>query len=429
MRKFFAAAVLLVSSILIASFLFADGVDYASQVRLNMNSETLKLEVTVEAFVDGDTTHFNVDSQDFPTGRMKARYLGLNTPESTGKIEEYGKKASKFTREKLENASSIIVESDDGNWNVDSSGGRYLVWVWYRNSDSEPYRNLNIELLQNGLAAAYSTANNRYGTVAMAALNQAKEQKLNLYSGQKDPDFYYGDAVELTLKELRLNVERYDGIKVAFEGVITMNDGSSIYIEDYDPETGLYFGISVFYGYNLPGKGLEILSVGNRSRIVGTVQYYENGGVYQVAGLTYKQMKPKDPGNIQKISSGHEGAFVLTDAKTFDSVVTIQTDDGSRDYPYAYLVMDTTIEMHDLKVLKIKTDSNPDSSSFGAMTITCEKDGFEVIVRTVVLTDSNRNLITKDAFEGKTINVRGVVNHHDDYYEIKVLSAKDIVTN
>ncbi|MBQ3728927.1 MAG: thermonuclease family protein, partial [Spirochaetales bacterium] len=343
MRKLLAAAFLLVLTILVASFIFADGVDYASQIRLNMNSETLKLEVTVEAFVDGDTTHFNVDSQDFPNGKMKARYLGLNTPESTGKIEEYGKKASKFTREKLENASSIIVESDDGNWNVDSSGGRYLVWVWYRNSDSEPYRNLNIELLQNGLAHAYSTANNRYGTVAMSALNQAKEQKLNLYSGQKDPDFYYGDAVELTLKEIRLNVEQYDGIRVAFEGVITMNDGSSIYIEDYDPETGLYYGISVFYGYNLPGKGLDILSVGNRSRIVGTVQYYEQGGIYQVAGLTYKQMKPKDPGNIQKISGGHSGAFVLTDAKTFDSVVTVQTDDGSKNYPYAYLAMDTTV--------------------------------------------------------------------------------------
>ena len=429
MRKFLAAALVLVSSIFITSFLFADGVDYASQVRLNMNSETLKVEVTVGAFVDGDTTHFSVDSPYFPHDWMKARYIGLNTPESTGKIEEYGKKASKFTREKLENASSIIVESDDGNWNVDSSGGRYLVWVWYRNSDNEPYRNLNIELLQNGLAAAYSTANNRYGTVAMAALNQAKEQKLNLYSGQKDPDFYYGDAVELTLKELRLNVETYDGIKVAFEGVITMNDGSSIYIEDYDPETELYYGISVFYGYNLPGKGLEILSVGNRSRIVGTVQYYENGGIYQVAGLTYKQMKPKDPGNIQKISDGHKGAFVLTDARTFDSDVTITTDDGSRDYPYAYLAMDTTIEMHGLKVLDIKTESNPDSSSYGAMTITCENDGFEVIVRTAVLTDSNRNLITQDAFEGKTINVRGVVSHHDDYYEIKVLSAKDIVTN
>ncbi|MBQ3317473.1 MAG: thermonuclease family protein [Spirochaetales bacterium] len=429
MRKLLAAAFLLVLTILVASFIFADGVDYASQIRLNMNSETLKLEVTVEAFVDGDTTHFNVDSQDFPNGKMKARYLGLNTPESTGKIEEYGKKASKFTREKLENASSIIVESDDGNWNVDSSGGRYLVWVWYRNSDSEPYRNLNIELLQNGLAHAYSTANNRYGTVAMSALNQAKEQKLNLYSGQKDPDFYYGDAVELTLKEIRLNVEQYDGIRVAFEGVITMNDGSSIYIEDYDPETGLYYGISVFYGYNLPGKGLDILSVGNRSRIVGTVQYYEQGGIYQVAGLTYKQMKPKDPGNIQKISGGHSGAFVLTDAKTFDSVVTVQTDDGSKDYPYAYLAMDTTVEMHDLKVLSIKTESNPNSSSLGAMTITCENDGFEVIVRTTVLTDSARNLITHEAYDGKVISVRGVVSHHDDYYEIKVLSAKDITTN
>ena len=400
MRKLLAAAFLLVLTILVASFIFADGVDYASQIRLNMNSETLKLEVTVEAFVDGDTTHFNVDSQDFPNGKMKARYLGLNTPESTGKIEEYGKKASKFTREKLENASSIIVESDDGNWNVDSSGGRYLVWVWYRN-------------LQNGLAHAYSTANNRYGTVAMSALNQAKEQKLNLYSGQKDPDFYYGDAVELTLKEIRLNVEQYDGIRVAFEGVITMNDGSSIYIEDYDPETGLYYGISVFYGYNLPGKGLDILSVGNRSRIVGTVQYYEQGGIYQVAGLTYKQMKPKDPGNIQKISDGH----------------TVQTDDGSKDYPYAYLAMDTTVEMHDLKVLSIKTESNPNSSSLGAMTITCENDGFEVIVRTTVLTDSARNLITHEAYDGKVISVRGVVSHHDDYYEIKVLSAKDITTN
>ena len=431
MRKSGAAVLLLISTILIASSVFAaDGVDYASQVKLNMNSETAKLEVTVETFVDGDTTHFNVDSPFFPSGIVKARYLGLNTPESTGKIEEYGKAASRFTRSKLENASSIIIESDDGNWNPDSSGGRYLVWVWYRNSDREPYRNLNIELLQNGLANAYSTANNRYGTTAMAALNQAKARKLNLYSGQKDPDFYYGDAIELTLKELRLNVLEYEGKSVAFEGVITMNDGASVYIEDYDPDTGLYYGISVFYGYNLPGKGLEILSVGNRSRIVGKVQYYETGGIYQVAGLTYKQMKPKDPGNIQKISSGHQGAYVLTSAELFNSDVTIHTDDGEKVFPYAYLALDTTIEMHDLKVLEIKTEDNPGSSSDGAMTITCGSNGFQVIVRTAALTDSSGKRITHEAFDGKTINVRGVVNVHHDYYEIKVLTSKDItVTN
>ena len=345
MRKIIVFVALILLSM---SLLWSDTArDFASEVKLNMRSETVKQEVTVHSFVDGDTTHFNVPTSIVDTGILKARYLAINTPESTGKIEEWGKKASNFTREKLSKATSIIIESDDSNWNLDSTGGRYLVWVWYRTSETEEYRNLNIEILQNGLAIASSTANNRYGNVAMAALNYAKEHKLNIYSGQQDPDFYYGDAVELTIKELRCNVEQYNGIKVAFEGVITANEGASVYMEDYDPDTGLYYGISVFYGYNLPGRGLDILSVGNRSRIVGTVQYYEAGGVYQVAGLSYRQMKPKDPGNIQKISDGHQGSYVLTDAKTLlDGKVVVDIDEGKKEFDYAYLTLFTTVEMH-----------------------------------------------------------------------------------
>lgn len=424
MRKFIVATAILLFGVCL---LFADGRDFASEVKLNMHSETVKQAVTVHSFVDGDTTHFDVPASVVDSGLLKARYLAVNTPESTGKIEEWGKKASNFTREKLSNATSIIIESDNDQWNLDSTGGRYLVWVWYRTSENEEYRNLNIELLQNGLGIASSTANNRYGNVAMAALNYAKEQKLNVYSGQKDPDFYYGDAVELTLRELRCNVEKYNGIKVAFEGVITLNDDGSIYVEDYDPESGLYYGIGVFYGYNLPGKALEILSVGNRSRIVGTVQYYENGGVFQVAGLTYKQMKPKDPGNVQKISSGHSAAYKLTDARTFhDGKVSVVDDEGKKEFDYAYLALSTTVEMHDLKVREIHTEDNPASSSFGAMTMICEADGIDIRVRTAVLVDSNRNLITADAYLGKVIDVRGVVSIHDGVYQIRVLSAKDI---
>ena len=80
-----------------------DEVDYAAKVKLNMSSSTAKTEATVKQFIDGDTTHFYVDGWG-SDGVFKARYSAVNTPESTGKLEEWGKKASKFTRSKLETA-------------------------------------------------------------------------------------------------------------------------------------------------------------------------------------------------------------------------------------------------------------------------------------------------------------------------------------
>lgn len=402
-------------------------VDYAGDIELKLASETVKEEVTVKTFIDGDTVHFNVSSKVHPSGVLKGRFLAINTPESTGKIEEYGKAASAFTRQKLENATSIIIESDDEKWNADSTGDRYLIWVWYRTDESQPYRNLNIEILQEGLAIANSSANNRYGSVCTAAINQARAYGYKVHSGQKDPDFFYGDAIELTLKELRTNVSAYNGMKVAFSGVITMNDGGSVYIEDFDEETGLYYGISVYYGYGLPGAGLNILSIGNRSRIVGTVQFYEVGGTYQVSGLSYRQMVPNDPGNIQKISEGHSPAFVPTDADTFmNGTVTVKTEESSKDFSYAELAMSTSIEMKDLKVESVYTTDNQDSSSNGAMTLTCVSDGITIFVRTTVLYDENKTLITADAYEGKTIDVRGIVDYYDGMYQIKVFSANGI---
>ena len=104
-----------------------EAVDYASQLKLNMGSITAKQEVTVQNFVDGDTVHFNVPTNVMEGGVLKARFLAVNTPESTGKIEEYGKAASNFTKETLKKATSIILESDTNTWNADSTGGRYLV--------------------------------------------------------------------------------------------------------------------------------------------------------------------------------------------------------------------------------------------------------------------------------------------------------------
>ena len=396
-------------------------------MKLNMDSETAKQTVTVKMFIDGDTTHFYVPTSVSPNGVLKARYLAINTPESTGKIEEYGKKASTFTKEKLSSASSIIIESETDGWNADSTGDRYLVWIWYRTSESEDYRNLNIEILQNGLAIANASATSRYGDTAVAAINQAKAQKLNVHSGQKDPDFYYGEAIELTLKELRTNIDAYNGMKVAFKGIITKNNSNTIYIEDYDSETDMYYGVAVYYGYNLNGAGLEIIGIGHEARIVGTVQYYEAGGTYQVSDLNYRMMKPDDPNNIQLISEGNAPAYVLTDPETFaNGEVTVAMEEGTITESYAKLAMNTSVEIQNLYVLDAYTTKNEDSASKGAFTLYCRANGIPITVRTVVLHDEEGNLVKQDAYMGRTINVKGIVDYFNGDYELKVFSPKDI---
>lgn len=408
------------------------GVDYAGQVKLDWSSDSAKVEVTsVKTYIDGDTTHFfipaNVVGKDF----IKARYLAVDTPESTGKIEEWGKAASKFTRSKLENAVSIVLESDNGTWNVDSTGDRYLVWVWYKSSEDAEYRNLNIELLQEGLAIANKSANNRYGEICMKAISQAKENKLHINSGEKDPDYFYGQAYPITLKELRTNTESYNGANVAVEGVVTRNYNNGAYIESYDEEDGIYYGFYMYFGFNLNGFALDVLSVGNKVRVVGSVQYYEAGNSYQIAGIVYDMFNPEDPNSTCLLSSGHSPAYVEISADTFangkmDVIVNVDGEETSKEYAYAQLVMGTSVSMKNLKVTDVYTTDDEDSSQKGAMTLTCVVDGIEISVRTAVLRDSEGNIITEEYFEGKTIDVRGFVDCFSGSYQIRVLSLNDV---
>lgn len=405
-------------------------IDYASQLKLDMNSESAKQSVTVKIFIDGDTTHFYVPTSVVSTGVLKARYLAVNTPESTGKIEEWGKKASAFTKEKLSAATDIIIESDNSSWNADSTGDRYLSWVWYKTADMDEYRNLNLELIQNGLARASNTSQNRYGEICTKALQQAIAHKLNVHSNEKDPDFYYGTAIELTLKELRANITEYEGMTVAFSGVITKNSNNSVYVESYDAEDDMYYGMSVYYGYNLDGTGLEILTMGNEVRIVGSVQYYEAGGTWQVSDLSYRAMKPDDPHNIQKLSEGHEPSFRLTDPELFTTgKLQVQLEDSIVEKRYAEMALGTSISMKNLKVKSVYTTTNEESASQGAMTLTCQADGYTISVRTAVLKDENGNLLTEKDFKGKTIDVKGFVDFYSGSYQIKVFSANDIVVH
>ena len=412
-------------------------VDLAATVKFDPSSGRAYTEATVKTYVDGDTTHFNVPSSVIPSGVLKARYLGINTPESTGQIEPWGKKASNYTKETLMSATSIIVESDTDKWNPDSTGDRYLVWVWYKTAEMADYRCLNFEILQNGLAVASKSSDTVYADVCTQILYQAVQHKLYVHSKEKDPDFYYGSAIPLTLKELKTNIESYKDKTVGFEGVVVRNSGNTAYVEEYDEETGLYFGIQVYYGFNLDYFGQEILTVGNRILVVGSVQYYETGGTYQISDIKYNAMRPDDESNIKLISQGHSGAYTEVSANELLNgkvTLTITQVDGENEtlvektFDRGFLTMHGSASLSNLVIKSIYTTQNEDSSNNGALSITCiAEDGTEIVLRTVVLKDENGKTITADAFQvDSRINARGVVDVYNGTYQLKIFSVNDI---
>jgi len=410
-------------------------VDYASNLKLNMDSATAKLEVTVHLFVDGDTTHFNVPTDISTDGIMKVRYIAVNTPESTGQIEEWGKKASNYTREKLSGAESIIVESNDTQWHMDSSGGRFMGWVWYKPQGESEYRNLNLELVQNGLSLASGATTDLYGNTTAQAYTQAKAYKLNIFSSEKDPDFYYGGAIPVDLKTLRLNTELYANKTVAFTGIIARNSNNTVYVESYDEETDLYYGMNVYCGYT-SGEIDNVLKVGNEVRFVGSVQYWEGGGTWQVTDIKYSAFDPDDPDNIKLIGTGNKASNRLTDPKVFTEgkvTVKVMTEFGGeptedKTFDYAALAMSTSISMENLLVKDVYVTSNGGDND-GAMTMTCEADGVTIVVRTTVLRKEDKTLYTPQDFLGKTIDVTGIVDYFSGEYQIKVFSAKNITVH
>ena len=425
-------------------------IDYVANVKLDMNSDRVRTEATVRTekrngeevfigFIDGDTTHFTVPKTVTDTGVLKARYIAINTPESTGQIEPWGKKASNFTKEKLSEATSIILESNTSKWDLDSTGDRHLVWVWYKTDDMVDYRNLNLEIMQEGLAYASSYTDFIYADACRDILAQARAHKLHVHDrNAKDPDFYYGAAVPMTLKELKTNIADYVNTIVCFEGVVVKKTGQTVYVEEYDPETDAYFGMQVYYGYALGYFGEQILTVGNRVLIAGSVQYYEAGGTYQISDIYYYPTVPDHPDNIKLISSGHDASYQTVDANTLlNGSLTFNvttTDDAGNEtteektLDYGFATMHSTKKLENLTIVRLHTTTDPTSSSKGAISITCQAaDGTQIVLRTVVMLNADGSLVTEDAFPvGSVIDARGIVDCYNGSYQLKIFTPNDI---
>lgn len=158
------------------------------------------VEVTVNAFVDGDTTKFKYPEEFYSslgldTHTNRVRYYGIDTPESGGvngeQYEAFGKTASNYTKSLLENAKTIHLQSIPGQAIFDTYG-RILALVYV---DGVLLNNL---IIQNGYSdTAFSQTDMRYNGIEISAYMTYSTQVARLNGvgihGEKDPLWDYSN--------------------------------------------------------------------------------------------------------------------------------------------------------------------------------------------------------------------------------------------
>ena len=248
-------------------------------------------EVTLVKATDGDTANFRCK---YSGTAVTARFYAIDTPESTGSVEPWGKAASKFTKEKLQNAAAILLEGSETPPTVDSYGSRYLCYVWYKETETSDWKNLNLELVENGYTISKALPSDAYESYFTAAEDFAKKGLLHIHG---PGDGGVEAAIDVTVEELYKNFSNYYdkeeevGTAVRFEGYVSDlslggSSGSQTYtfkVSDFDDENTVYT-INVYAGYNSQAV-TGYLKVGSKYSFTGTVQLHS--GTYQVSGLKY----------------------------------------------------------------------------------------------------------------------------------------------
>ena len=138
-------------------------------------------EVKLVRAVDGDTARFIDPYSKTMTSDFSVRFLGIDTPESTIQNEPWGKVASKFTAEKLNNATTIVLEAEGART---ESYGRYLAFVWVDGVL------LNLEIVQEAYSHSALSSKSKYFQVMIDASFEAKKTGRRIY-GERDTTYKY----------------------------------------------------------------------------------------------------------------------------------------------------------------------------------------------------------------------------------------------
>ncbi|MCQ2815424.1 MAG: hypothetical protein MJ227_04055 [Bacilli bacterium] len=310
-------------------------------------------------FVDGDTTHFNSRNYGYS---VKARYLGINTPESTSVIEEWGKAASNYNKSIYAKAKHIIVHGqiDDIKGYDENTGKPYysfktsvdgnkrtLCYIWYSEDASEfpdinTFKCVNLEMLYEGYTLAkdnVETMGEYFFDAFQKAYKSAQVNKRKMFSGQLDPDYYFDNNLEpvtISIADIYHTsskgktdsryCDNYTFYKV--EGYVSRKIGDAFYIQNqpsYNP------GDEAFGLYVFTYTHISKLDVGNHVEVIGVLSEY--GGTYQLQGISYSESAPNPYTDTKILENGKKYEMVpikLTMAefyeKQYDHVLVEITD-------------------------------------------------------------------------------------------------------
>lgn len=326
-----------------ASYVVDKTVDWVDKFKLNIDEDTFYLVMnatknfdfrengieqmqtsynTENAFVnyvDGDTTHVSTLNYGYT---VKIRYLGIDTPESTSELEEWGKSASIYNKSVLSEAKHIILESQgwargDADKKATADGNqRSLAYVWYSNEENatlESFRCLNLEMVYQGFSQGIGSIEDMGDTFYWAfdaANKSAQANKRHQYSGEPDPNYFYYSAtnppVEMSLKEVYQTVSitgspstlttplfdvdntHSNCSKTLYKlsGYVSRKVNGAFYFQD-QPSYSMPSGGSLpeAYGMYVFTYAQTPIAVGDYVNVIGVLSSYS--GTLQMMGISY----------------------------------------------------------------------------------------------------------------------------------------------
>jgi endonuclease YncB( thermonuclease family) len=438
-------------------------VDYVAKTHLSLEYEGKDFltdgiaRVNLKENVDGDTTHFfarNADGSSNTKVAIKSRYLCIDTPESTGQIQPWGKAASEFTASQILQAKTIVISSNAityGAAKADSTGERYLSYVWISEQDNAPIsslRLLNLLIVQSGFSATKAATDSIYASAFYDADAQARCQKLYIWGNSSDSHFIYTTGVSTTLQEI-VTGRKYDEDigdyvdydwtdsshnKVAFDCYVAMTSGDNAYVYmDYpsydDPTLSVRYGMYVFTGY----RGIAPLThVGWKLNVVGNCTTF-NGNM-QITNVSYNALYHDDDDISVLDKSGSTYTPLAINAKQAASslymnvVVKINDLHGVNDY-HTYADSDNsafTVHLKDASTTDITDYTQDVYLRFSYGVVTDRKD--------VTQTIGSTNFATYFTVSGETFSVTAPISRYVNSknvttYQLQLCHKADLVFN